>query len=334
MANVSVREFVDPEQYQAAIRPAHVEILLTEKGDFHAELKRVQFRRLWMQRASESLPRIAHAAVTADRPPFFFLTAANQAPMRHKGRDLAFGEIVLESPGSAHHLRSEGPCSWATMSLTRHDLNVAGKTLLDHDLGPPTATEYLRPSLPAMTRLLKLHQAVGQLAESAAGVIEQSEPARALEQALLHAMVSCLAEGDPAKTSRGAVGHTAVIARFEEMLEANSDRPLHLPEICAAVGASERTLRISCMEHLGIGPVRYLWLRRMHFVRRALIQTAPGTMTVTDVATANGFWELGRFAVEYRALFGEAPSESLRRPAQEIRASKKSPFTFADSEYA
>jgi hypothetical protein len=71
----------------------------------------------------------------------------------------------------------------------------------------------------------------------------------------------------------------------------------------------------------------------MHLARRALIQTAPGTATVTDIATASG-WELGRFAVEYRALFGEAPSASLRRPPQEIRASKDSPFAFSDSEYA
>ncbi len=193
---------------------------------------------------------------------------------------------------------------------------------------------YLRPSQPAMSRLLKLHQAVGQLAESAAEVIEQPEPARALEQALLHAMISCLAESETVKTARGAVGHTAVVARFEEVLGANYDRPLHLAEICAAVGASERTLRVSCMEHLGIGPVRYLWLRRMHLAHSAFIKTAPGTATVTQIATANGFWELGRFAVEYRALFGEAPSASLSRPIQEIRASKNSAFTFADSEYA
>ena len=36
----------------------------------------------------------------------------------------------------------------------------------------------------------------------------------------------------------------------------NCDRPLHLVEICAATGASERTLRIVCEEHLGMGPVR------------------------------------------------------------------------------
>jgi AraC-like DNA-binding protein len=334
MAHVSVREFVDPEQYQAAIRPSHVEILVPARGDFHADLKHVEFPRLWLQRANENLPRIVHATVTSDRPPVFFLTAANHAPLRHKGRNLAFGEIVVEGSGSAHHYRSEGLYSWATMSLTRHDLAAAGNALTGRELGASTVTEYLRPSRPLISRLLKLHHAVAQLADSAPELLEQAEPARALEQALLQAMISCLAQSAPDHIGRGVARHTTIIARFEEVLEANYGRPLHLAEICAAVGASERTLRVSCMEHLGMGPVRYLWLRRMHLARRSLIQTAPGAATVTKIATANGFWELGRFAVEYGALFGEAPSASLRRPAQEIRISRNRPFAFVDSEYA
>ena len=39
--------------------------------------------------------------------------------------------------------------------------------------------------------------------------------------------------------------------------------------------------------------------------------TAP--TTVTRAALASGFSQLGRFAVEYRRVFGERPSETLRR---------------------
>ena len=334
MANVSVREFVDPEQYQASIRPANVEILVTTKGDFDAALTRVEFPRLWVQRGRESLPRVANSATRSDRPPIFFLTRSNQPSMSHSGRDFAFGEMAVVGSASRHHHRSEGPCHWATLSVTQDDLTTASHVLVGRDVIDRSTTHYLRPSVPAMSRMLKLQQAVAHLAESAGDILALSEPARALEQALLHAITTCLSEGLPVQMGWGALRHSAVITRFEEVLAANYDRPLHLAEICAAVGASERTLRVSCMEHLGMGPVRYLWLRRMHLARSALIRTTPGKATVTEIATANGFWELGRFAVEYGALFGEAPSASLRRQAQETRTRKNSPFAFADFEYA
>ena len=37
------------------------------------------------------------------------------------------------------------------------------------------------------------------------------------------------------------------------------------------------------------------------------------SVTVTEIATALGFVELGRFSVEYRKAFGESPSETLRQ---------------------
>jgi AraC-like DNA-binding protein len=104
----------------------------------------------------------------------------------------------------------------------------------------------------------------------------------------------------------------AVIARLEELLSANRHRPLHMTEICAATGVPERTLRGFCRRHLGMAPVRYLWLRRMHLARAALMRADPATATVTEIATSHGFWELGRFSVAYRTLFGESPSASLR----------------------
>ena len=56
-----------------------------------------------------------------------------------------------------------------------------------------------------------------------------------------------------------------------------------------------------------MGPLRYLWLRRMHLARRALLLASEGGATVTSIAMAHGFWELGHFSVAYpRPLRGNS----------------------------
>ena len=100
------------------------------------------------------------------------------------------------------------------------------------------------------------------------------------------------------------------------MVEENPEEALYIPEICKAIRVSGRTLRMVCQEHLGMGPKRYLLLRRMHLVRRALHEATTRATSVTEIATRYGFWHLGRFAVEYHCLFGEAPSATHRRQSE------------------
>jgi AraC-like DNA-binding protein len=102
--------------------------------------------------------------------------------------------------------------------------------------------------------------------------------------------------------------------RFRRVVEENPEQPLYIPEICKAIRVPSRTLSMVCQEHLGMGPKRYLVLRRMHLARRALRDAEPHATTVTDTATRFGFWQLGRFSVEYQTVFGESPSATLRRP--------------------
>ncbi|MGY0572586.1 helix-turn-helix domain-containing protein [Bradyrhizobium sp. RDM12] len=131
-------------------------------------------------------------------------------------------------------------------------------------------------------------------------------------------------------TRLGNRRHGHIVAQFEEFLEANPDQPPYLAEICAAIGVAERTLRGGCEEHIGMGPIRYLALRRMHLARRTLLLANPLKASATRIATDHGFWELGRFSVAYRALFGESPSDSLRHSSDDRPAVPNSLLSLAD----
>jgi AraC-like DNA-binding protein len=146
-------------------------------------------------------------------------------------------------------------------------------------------------------------------------------------------MIGCLTTGNAVEVRDIHCRRAAVMRRLEAILEANSEESLYMAELCTAVGVSYPTLRACCQEHLGMSPKRYLWLRRMHLARRALRRADPEKTTVTEIATNHGFWELGRFSVAYRSLFGESPSLALRRPPEDPKPGElsRSPVQFINS---
>jgi AraC-like DNA-binding protein len=61
-------------------------------------------------------------------------------------------------------------------------------------------------------------------------------------------------------------------------------------------------------------PMLYLRRLRLQRVHTELAANSPDSVTVTMVAGRCGFMHLGRFAGQYRQLFGETPSQTLRAP--------------------
>lgn len=313
MLSSAVLNFTDPYPYQTAVRGAQLEFLPTEKGDFRAELTKINLRKLWMQRGDESLPRIFHGTVSANRAAIGFLTDSDQPEIRHCGTSVSPSEIIVDD-GNEMHRQSTAACRWGSMSLTHEALAAAGKALAGRPVMRPSFTKVVRPAPERMSRLLALHETAGRLAKIAPDILSNPQVGRALENALVHAMIMCLTENTCVERSSATQRHSFVMARLDEFLSAHETVVLYVAEICAAINVSERTLRACCQEHLGMGPMRYLWLRRMHMARHALLLAAPGTSTVTRIAADHGFWEFGRFSVEYHALFGETPLAALRRP--------------------
>jgi AraC-like DNA-binding protein len=318
MAHSRVFAFSDPDAYQEKIRASQAAILTSGRGKFRAALTHVDLDRLWMQWGFDSLPRIARTTLDPKRTIVMFVADSEQPPLQAGGGELTNNNIVVYGKGTTNIVRSRAGNRWATMSLTHADLAAAGEAIVGQEITCPSETYLVGRPPELLTRLRTLHaQAVG-LALTAPETLAAPAVAKALEQQLTYAMIASLSDATPAERRWLPGQHARIVNRFHDFLEARPDEPVYLAEICAAIGASERTLRTCCQEVLGVGPVRYLWLRRMYLTRRALLHSDASAATVTEIATTHGFWELGRFSVEYRGLFGESPSTSLRRPTQAI----------------
>jgi AraC-like DNA-binding protein len=303
----------DPSACQAVFPSADVELFPTAKGNFHAAITQVGMNRIWMHRIHISLPEINTVAVKSGRRSIGFLTECSSSSLLDCGLEVRHGDIVLNRSDVVHQ-RSGADFHYGTLSLSSDDLAAAAEAIVGRELPEKPYKSTIRPPSALMLRLLKLHKSIGQLAHDTPDILELPEVTRALENELTHILVRCLAEGHCLELTNGDRRCDTIFARFVDFLEAHPHRPLYLTEICVAIGVEERTLRGCCERHLGMGPIRYLTLRRMHLVRRALLHSDPSTATVTQIANDHGFWELGRFSVAYRMLFGEPPSRTLGSP--------------------
>ncbi len=312
MAENGTAKFANPDDYQAGIRDASVNLIITGSGDFHARLTWLNLRRLHVLRGCENLPRIGFISLSPAQV-FVSFPASADPLLSYGGLGLQFGDVVFHSRGERMHLRTNGESQWGLISLPPEQLAACGKALTGLKITSPPAGRVLRPSRSAAVRLLRLHSKACRLAETRHELIANPEVARALEQELLHALVNCLTADDANGDLKTRRHHVDIMVRFEDALTAHRSPRLNMPALCSAIGVPERTLRVCCTEFLGVSPTRYLLLRRLNMARSALRRADPATASVAEIARTHQFHELGRFAVAYRTTFGETPSATLRR---------------------
>lgn len=85
-----------------------------------------------------------------------------------------------------------------------------------------------------------------------------------------------------------------------------------VPELCAATDVSKRTLEYAFRERYGLTPKSYLMIYRMNNARKQLRKANSKYNRVTEIARQHGFWHMGKFSADYKRLFGELPSETLK----------------------
>ena len=96
------------------------------------------------------------------------------------------------------------------------------------------------------------------------------------------------------------------------LVMAHASEPPTVEELCIKLNISRRMLNYSFQETLGTTPLHYLRSLRLNGVRRDLRAASIRNPAISDIAGRWGFWHLPRFAAEYRSLFGELPSTTLK----------------------
>lgn len=101
--------------------------------------------------------------------------------------------------------------------------------------------------------------------------------------------------------------------RVDEYVDEHAREEITIDQLAALCCVSTRTLYERFRQCKGVVPSAYIKERKLNKIHRQIHHGAHLSRNVTEIALEYGFSHLGRFSSEYRALFGESPSETLRR---------------------
>lgn len=309
------REFGDPDEMAAAVRRADVEYVpLANPSPAEASLLRVQLE----GGALLQLGRMGFAHITRARfhdGSWQVVVPVGDAPRSWNGQAVDRSCAMVYGPGTEFQGTGQGSGGWAALSVPAGRLEQAVASLAGMELRRfPESCRLARMDGPTQARLSSLLERVIRVAAEDPGALSGAEARRSLGESLLGIAVQAFGglPERPAERERTMLSHSRIVAIAEEFMRSRLALPLYVADLCLATGVSERTLRSAFHNVYGIGPNRFLKLRRLIQVRRALQRASPDTL-VSEVATRHGFWDLGRFAGDYRNLFGESPSRTARR---------------------
>jgi AraC-like DNA-binding protein len=229
------------------------------------------------------------------------------------GEEVLPGDVFRLARGDVNDYRFTGYMRFAVISLRAELLLKHGaEDALQGDRSVWERRQWFRA--PQATRTLvarSVQRIVSQVLQLNWTVTGQA--LRQLQAELIEPLVWGITSGEPGCGERHALSAAMIVRKVEDWVDGQPPATIQIADICRVLHLSRRSLHRAFAETLGMGPARYLTLKRLAAVRTELRKSDPAAIKVTDTATKYGFWELGRFAREYRQMFGERPSETLSK---------------------
>jgi AraC family ethanolamine operon transcriptional activator len=307
--------FKDLDELTAAVQGTDAAVLRRGRGPLDGGALTVQLDSVTLQWMWHSAPLIGWATTIPGHWEFLVPTRTGQQGTAN-GHPLDSNSLVCYRPGSEMHgAAPEGGCVAINLIVATDALARASEAIGANQICPaPRLCTLLRPAPGLLAALRSAANAVHAVAIATPEMFENAELRRTFGDEVLGALVAAIHSDSGSGEGRewASEFHARLAGRAGALLRRSDDEHVSIARLSDATGESERQLERAFRATFGVSPMRYARLWKLHRVREALHAHVEAT-TVGAAALDLGFSDLGRFAADYRMVFGESPSETLRR---------------------
>lgn len=179
------------------------------------------------------------------------------------------------------------------------------------DFSPPLAAIRVDPA--QLERFARRISWVLDAATVYPDCFQQATVRTVAEIGLICAVVELLSGWNhPLEHPGSAARRDQAVRDIEAYIGQHYAQPITLVDLCQVGRLKIRALQYAFGEKYGVSPMSYLKLVRLDHARRLLQSADPRVTSVSGVALQAGFWHFSQFAQDYRRMFGESPSQTLR----------------------
>lgn len=310
----SSQSFDDCEVYTETIKAWDLDFIQLGSGNFTAtrcafgddelQVREVSYSRLLYQRGA--LPSKGFT---------FAVHHWHTAPTTWRGVDFSSGRMMVSHGNKEYESLSQPNCHPITVTISETLLaEVADAIGLPEPQKCIPENEILRCNSETISEIQQLVKGLMTLVKH----ISSSNPVTFIPYDKKRELASCLLKAVASSRNielkkRQYHERKVTVDRLLEFIENDLTTPRSINELCGVAEVSERTLRNLFYEQFTLSPNQFQKRLRMKAVRSRLRTTCYSYGVIGDIANTCGFWHMGEFAKDYRAIFGELPSETIQR---------------------
>ena len=300
----------DADALSDSVRSSRFEHLQLERGDFRADLKRVDVGQLTVDAGCYTRKVMARGDFPSDRVIVGCVLNSREAGNMN-GHHFSVNDVVVFPEGAELDCTLPAATNWCSVQLSREILAQMGCAAMTFDrvkVLPGHRAENLRLSR-LLDRLTKARASNEDRAPE-----NCASPLAFDEEMLLEQIRRTLNEhlGRRARGRRPSLRERmTLVRRFEQLVKDRIDTPVRIPELCAELGISQRTLEHVFKLEMGLTPKQFDNMLRLNAARQRLLRASVEQATIAQVAEQCGISHLGRFAAAYLRQFGELPSDTV-----------------------
>ena len=230
-----------------------------------------------------------------------------------RGTTPAIDECLLLSLQEAAVRWLGQPISGSRFALAGRRARVDLFLPYDATLCVITTEAPVRPSARRLQLLTATSECIAALRGCVQSATQEHSLPRSVDEALAAQVRSALETSAAALETSMRTQRTAAVTCACRFIDLYLGKPIGLAELCAHCGVGVRTLEYGFRQFYDATPIGFIKSQRLTRTRTALVRADARPTSISATARRMGFTHMGQYAQDYRSLFGESPTMTLRR---------------------